>query len=321
MVCPPEFTPREPPMNRTVALSLAVLLPAAALAGATASSFKKETRLGANYWNGQSAVDGKLETAWMVPGESTNLGEWIQVDVPRGTVDKLAIVPGWAKDDETWSDHPRIKKAKLDIYCCADSEAMAITGTTEVSFEDKPGWQIIDITDLEVGNELFGGRLRLSVMEIYPGADFPNLAVSELVVHLKEFNAKVSIAESSGEAAGFPATNAVDENPKTFWVVDPKGAALTFSAPGYGVSSVGFTHGPKEYAHAKVVKITANGREQVTELPNTPGVHFAPVPAVVGYTGSAWGDVQVEIVEVHPGTKPELAIAELAVKATNFEGI
>lgn len=308
-------------MNRTLAFTLAVLLPAVALAGATASAYKKETRLGANYWNAQSAVDGKLETAWMVPGESANLGEWIQVDVPRGTVDKLAIVPGWARDDETWTDHPRIKKARLDVYCCADSDAMSIQGTAEITFEDKPGWQTVDFADLAVGNELFGGRLRLTVMEVYPGADFPNLGVSELIVHLKEFDAAATLGEVSGEASDHLGMDALDANPKTFWAAPAQGARLTFTAPGYGVSSVLITHGPKDYARARKVKVVANGRENVAELPDKPGAHPVQVPSVVGYTGSAWGDISVEILEVYPGTKPEVAIAELQVKATNFEGL
>ena len=39
-----------------------LLVPAVAFAGATASNFKPEHRKGANYWNAQSAIDGKLET-------------------------------------------------------------------------------------------------------------------------------------------------------------------------------------------------------------------------------------------------------------------
>lgn len=298
-----------------------LLCPAVAFAGATASKFKKETKLGANYWNAQAAIDGKLETAWMVPGDSANLGEWIMLDVPKGNLDKVAIVPGWANSDEDWSDYPRIKKLKVDLYCCADSDKMDTTFTTTIELADQPGMQIIDIDDAPIGNELFGGKLKLSVVEIYPGADFSNVSISELVVYLKEFDAPVVLSDPSGEAEGHILPDLSDGNAKTFWAAPAQGAAFSFEASGYGLSSIQITHGPKEYARAKKVRVTANGRSVEAEIPDKPGAHAVLIPAVTGYTGSAWGTVRVEILETYAGTKPEVAITEMVAKATNYEGI
>ena len=304
------------------AAALAFALPAIAIAGATASSFKKETRLGTNYWNAQAAIDGKMDTAWLVPGESPNMGEWIMLDLPKSKIDKIAIVGGFAKSDETWSDHPRVKKLKLDVLCCADSERYETTGTAEITLEDKPGWQTIDITDLAVGSELFGGRVRLSVVEVYPGADFPNVGISELNIYLTEFDAKAELGEASGDLPDHMFPDIMDANPKTFWAAPAEGARFTVSASGYGVSSVQIEAGPKDFARPKKVKVIANGREAISELPDKPGMQAALVPSVTGYTGSAWGDIAVEILEVYPGAKSqEVAIAEIKVKATNFEGL
>ena len=100
-------------------LSLAALLfsTQTAFAGAKASSFKKETRKGANYWNAVAAIDGKLETAWMVSGESENVGEWIMIDAPNAysTLNEIRIVNGFAKDEQTYKDYARIKAAKLEV--------------------------------------------------------------------------------------------------------------------------------------------------------------------------------------------------------------
>ena len=307
---------------KVLAAALAFALPAIAIAGATASSFKKETRLGTNYWNAQATVDGKMETAWVVPGESPNLGEWIMLDLPKSKIDKIAIVGGWAKSDETWTDHPRVKKLKVDVLCCADSERYETTGTAEITLEDKPGWQTIDITDLAVGSELFGGRVRLSVVEVYPGADFPNVGISELNIYLTEFDAKAELGEASGDLPDHMFPDIMDANPKTFWAAPAEGARFTVSASGYGVSSVQIEAGPKDFARPKKVKVIANGREAISELPDKPGMQAALVPSVTGYTGSAWGDIAVEILEVYPGAKSqEVAIAEIKVKATNFEGL
>lgn len=307
-------------MKKSVLVAI-LLCPAIALAGATASKFKKENKLGANYWNAQSAIDGKMETAWMVPGDSANLGEWIMLDLPKGNLDKVAIVPGWAESDESWTDYPRIKKLKLDLYCCTDSDKMDTTFTTTIDLADQPGVQVVDVEDAVIGNELFGGKLKLSVVEIYPGADFSNASISELTIYLKEFDAPVTLSDASGESEGHILPDMTDKNPKTFWAAPVAGAGFSFEASGYGLSSIQITHGPKEYARAKTVRITANGRSSEAEIPDKPGAWPVLIPAVTGYTGSAWGTVKVEVIDTYPGTKPELAIAEMVAKATNYEGI
>ena len=97
-------------------LLLFALVPTLAWAGARSSSIEKGGKQGANHWAAASAIDGRLETAWMVPGESQNRGEWIEIDLPRGHVDKIEIYPGFARDDESWADYPRVKKIRVDIF-------------------------------------------------------------------------------------------------------------------------------------------------------------------------------------------------------------
>jgi hypothetical protein len=41
----------------------------------------------------------------------------------------------------------------------------------------------------------------------------------------------------------------------------------------------------------------------------------------VGYTGSAWGEVKVKILETYPSSSSEsVGIAEIKLKATNYDG-
>ena len=56
-------------MKRALAIA-ALLAPAIALAGYEVSSFKKEDKLGANYWNAASALDSNMETCWQINGEA-----------------------------------------------------------------------------------------------------------------------------------------------------------------------------------------------------------------------------------------------------------
>ena len=74
--------------------------------------------------------------------------------------------------------------------------------------------QIIDIPDIKTGEGLYR-NVRLTVEEIYEGEDFPSLAVSEVGILMKEFDARVTISAASAEVAGKGKELATDENPKT----------------------------------------------------------------------------------------------------------
>ena len=198
-------------------LLAALTLTPSAEAGAVASNFRKETKLGANYWNASAAVDGKMETCWMVPGESPNLGEWVQLDVPKGTVDRIGIMIGWDKDKETFTDYARVKELQIQGLSYDDDQQLVPVGSANVKFEDKQAWQVVDIPDMAIGQDLFGGKIKAAVVGVYAGADYPNLAVSELRVYLKEDDAKtVNVNETSGASAGHTPEVMIDKNPKTF---------------------------------------------------------------------------------------------------------
>ena len=61
----------------------------------------------------------------------------------------------------------------------------------------------------------------------------------------------------------------------------------------------------------------------VHDLENTDSMQFLKVPSVTGYTGSAWGSIEIRVLEVYPGSSEgaELAISELTVRGTNFDGL
>lgn len=309
-------------MNRRVLLvtTIAVMLPMAAYAGAKASAFQKETKLGTNYWNAGSAIDGKPETAWMVPGESANRGEWIELDVPGGTVDKLTVMIGYAKNDETFKDYARIKQARVDMFNLDDNQTPVQVGTANVTFEDKAGLQTVDLPDTKVGGDLFGGKVRISVMDIYPGDDYPNLGISEVSVVMGEFDTATKITASSGEGAGHAKDLAIDEDAKTFWTLPAAGASFTIDGSGFGISSVQFTAPTKEfkaYSRPKTVEITINGLTRQTVLADSTAPQSALVPAFNGYTGGATGELEVKIIDTYPGTSTDIAIASLKSRATN----
>lgn len=292
-----------------------------AQAGAKVSAYRPEHKMGELYWGAPSAIDDNPATAWMVPGESANVGEWIDIELPAGELDKIGMLPGFAKTPQTWSDYPRVKKVKLVVYEIDDERNERQVGTAEAEFADKMEWQVVDLTNVKIGAGMFGGKVRVTIEEFYKGDDYPNCAISSVLLYMKEIDATPTILSASGESAGHPKDNLKDGNPKTFWAADANGAQLTFEASGYGLARIGLVPGPAGYAKPKKVQIDMAGRTKTYELPNAAGTQWIDVPATTGYTGSAWGQVTLDFLEVWPGTKPELALGDLDVAATSYEGI
>ncbi len=309
-------------MVRFVALVPALFcFSSTAIAGYEVSSFRRESRLGANYWNAASALDTDMETCWRVHAEQPNEGSWISIDTPTAEIDKLGMVIGWAKDEETFKDHARVKTAKVEIFDIGNG-APELKAEATVSFEDKMGWQTVELPDTKVGGEVFGGKIKITVIETYPGKDFPSMAVSEVRVHLKEFPADtLAFADiPSSETDGHGGDRMLDGSTRSFWASSEDTATFSVRASGYGLSSLGIQPGPASHGRPKTVRLTTNQAQITHPLEDTPGkMQWVLLPALVGYTGGAWGTVQVEILDTYPGSAGGIAIGELKMNAGSIE--
>jgi hypothetical protein len=159
-----------------IVLSMGALLTTASVAhaGAVVSNNQKETRKGANYYAGNAALDGKDETAWLLPGDSENIGEYIIIDVPRINIDKLQMKAGWHRDEDTFKDYARVKKVSIEAsYYNNGMELVPAPKVVEAEFQDEMGWQMIDLDDIVVEDATNGGKLKITILEVYPGKDFP----------------------------------------------------------------------------------------------------------------------------------------------------
>ena len=290
-----------------------------ALAGAKASSFKPERKRGENYWNANSATDGKNETAWMVSGESENKGEWIMIDVPKVTIDKLGMNIGYALSEETFADYARIKSVTIELFQYDDLQTLEpVPGQVTASFEDKPGFQVVDIDNMEITSDS-GGKVKITIAEVYEGRDYPNFGISELLVYPTEFEVATAINDVSDESGDHSRLDLVDDSSRTFWAGDAEGASINFEVTGYTISSLGIQPGPSSYARPKKVKIIAGPRSVVVDVANNSSLQWFEIPSTSGFSGY-WSDVTIEILEVHPGSNPQVAIAELDLKAVAYDG-
>jgi hypothetical protein len=280
-----------------VVLVLAAVPMVAEAGGFKASSVRKDSR-NPTTWDAASALDGNPQTAWMIDAEDESVGQYIQVDVPASTVDKLALIVGFDKDEETFVRYPRLKAGKVEIF-----QNGAKVGEAAITAEDKRGFQIIDLPDTKI--EGAGGSVKLTITEVYPGRDFTNLALSDLRVHLKEFPANT--AKVVDPATGLEAMT--DGNPKTVYTHTGPELAFTMTAAGYGLASIGLQPGPT--GRPKTVQITANDNTQTVTMADTADMQWFLLPVLVGYTGSSWGKIGVKVVDTYNGAPASLAEAAL----------
>lgn len=302
-----------------------MLVPMTAFGGFRASTVKKDAKRGNSFYGAPSALDSNPKTAWIVDPEAENAGQWIEIDLPKGEVDKVAVMIGWDSSEKTFKDHSRIKTARVDIYTQADADD---TGTHiaehPLSFEDKQGWQVIDIPDTAMGSDYFGGKLRLTITEVYEGLDFPYLAVSEVLVHLKEIDANTSFREEPASVDGAHLPIAMlDGDKRTFWASEgAEPAQFRVEADGFGLSRIGLQPGPSSYARPKTLEVSTGDAVFSVMVENNGDMQWFALPSLIGYTGSTWGAVEVKVIDTYPGSKASgVAITEVQLKATNFEGL
>jgi len=306
-------------MVRVVSVAL-LLASTSALAGFATSSHKQQANRGVN-WGAASAVDGKADTCWMIDAEQSNKGQWIHLDVPSATVDSIAVVVGWDKSENDFFDYARMKKIKIEVFDMG-GDAPALKHEQTADLEDKRGWQVVDLTDTKVGGEILGGRVRVTVLEVYDGKDYPNLAVSDVQVRLKEFSAdSLTLSNPPMDVAAGDPFDMVDGNARTFWA---PGAAVEkpgfgVSAPGYGLSSLGLQAGPAGYDRAKTVQLVVNELESVHTLEDSANLQWIQLPALVGYTGSAWGEIKVNVMETYTTGGKGVAFSEAKLRAATIE--
>ncbi len=291
-----------------------------AQAGFRVSSYRQDSKAGNNFYNVGSCLDGKPETAWMVDPENENVGQWIEIDVPRSTIDSLKFQSGWAKDADTFADYARIKKAKVQVFKEDDGDEVLLE--KEITLEDKIEWQTLDLDDTKVGGDFSGGRVRIEVTEVYEGKDYPALAVSEVLVALTESEAPIKLKSEPTTAAGSNVGgNLVDGKTSTYWLSESnEGQEFTVGANDFGIAKLGIAAGPSKYARPKKLSIRQGISQFELELQNTDKMQWLDVPATIGFTGSRWGDLVIEISEVYEGSEPGIAIGEVQLKSTNFDG-
>ena len=309
------------------ALAAALLLPAVAFAGATASSELKDSWGEAGKMAANAVCDNDPATGWVEGNEGDGVGEWIQLDLPRGTLLSFTVQPGMGPDDAEFQRYARPQQIDIDIFSLDDMQQPKQVKQVTHTFEDAFGPVTIEVGELAVGEELWGGKAKITIRSIYPGTDFDTLvAISEIRATVKEMDIEtiVAIENSTGDAS-----KAVDKRDNTPWIAE--GGAeewITVEAPDWSISSLGILPGNASsssnysaYSRPKVIEVRVNMDTYTIELADKKETQWFELPISGGYNGSCYGEVRLQVKEVYPGTShPEVAISEVRLRAINYGG-
>ena len=162
---------------------------------------------GYNYgW--ESIDDDDLATAWVEGKKGDGIGEWViipiegyyqSLDYKNGISDKklsvnLSINNGFCKNERTFYNNNRVKKAKITIYEVPliayedyrGTQALAepsIMHETEIMLEDTMNQQIFTFNCSPKASFLEGSLYlyaQLTILDVYPGEKYQDTCISEM---------------------------------------------------------------------------------------------------------------------------------------------
>ncbi len=301
-----------------IVLGLLASPPGLARAGATASSELQDSWGESGKTNANSAVDGDPSTAWIEGAESDGVGEWIEVDLPRGTLLAFEITGGMGPDADAYERYSRPKDIEIDIYSLDDAQNPQAIKQVTHTFEDKYGPATIDVGELGIGGELWGGKAKLTIRSTYPGTDFDSLvAIAEIRSVFKEQPCPTQAIEVSSNADKKDLL--VDEKTSTTWVA--AGGAeewFTVEAPDWSIASVGIYVGSGSHSKPKTIELKCMMETITLELEDTKDWQWFALPSFGGYNGSAYGEVRMQVKELYPGGSGQVGIGEVQLRAINY---
>ena len=305
-----------------------LLVPGLALAGATASSELQDSWGESGKQSSNAAVDNDLATGWVEGNEGDGVGEWIELDLPRGTLLNFIVHPGMGPDDTQFQRYARPQQVDIDIFSLDDQQVPQQVKQVTHTFEDAFGPVTIETDELAVGGELWGGKAKITIRSIYPGTDFDTLvAISEIRATFKEDDRpKPVVIEISSNAAEQGKLN--DEKNNTAWVAEGGVEEwVTVEAPDWSISSVGIFPGNASsssnwsaYSRPKTLEVRVNMDTFTVELEDKKEMQWFELPISGGYNGSCYGEVRIQVTDVYPGSRSEVAISEIDIRAINYGG-
>ncbi|MET3558416.1 uncharacterized membrane protein YhaH (DUF805 family) [Streptococcus rupicaprae] len=131
----------------------------------------------------QNSIDGDASTAWVEDVKGQGEGESLTLQL-NGTyqITKLALMPGYQKDDDHFYQNSRPSKVRLSF---SDGKQ------EEFDLADRQG-----IQELTLSSPATTSSVTLTLLKVYPGSRFEDTAISEVSLYGHQFNQNSSQSQS-----------------------------------------------------------------------------------------------------------------------------
>jgi len=323
-----------------------LIVPAIALAGADASTFRKKPGTPESTWAPANIIDNKPSTIWMEGAEGAGEGSWLKVDLPRARVTSVTIYGGHGQDERMYKKYSRAKDITIEFYSTQDDRSLKAIKQVDTTLEDKFGPQVVPVEEVDIGGELFGGVMKIIVHNVYEGRDFKDMVIGEVQINLDEYPAQLAFVEAStkgvveakkededntkaeevkgGEAPMIEVTKDIDFGGAFEVPWDPTGPAVnqqvTIEAPDYGLSAlVVKAESGKGQVRAKKIQVDVGSflRTEFT-LEDKDGPQRFDFPITNGYNGGHFGSIKIKILSTYGPEGADAGNLSFRCMATNY---
>jgi hypothetical protein len=164
------------------------LLPPDLIKTLQVSSFLKPE--GVAKYGKESMLDRDLRTAWVEGAPGPGIGETITFEPKDAYITEMAILNGYVADESRYYENARIKKMRVEIEFKPGEEPHEKREQREITLPDrsyrtfKPRYPFSSVDWLvqQPGGDAFIDKIKLTILEVYPGRKYQDIAVTELYI-------------------------------------------------------------------------------------------------------------------------------------------
>jgi len=156
--------------------------------------FLQSSSLGEKY-NSFNLCDGKLETAWVEGVKGDGIGEWVKISINAYsslaeytttpfTIEKLGVIPGYAKNMKTWLENNRVKTLLVIIHSPPPSApAKNEWVVLRLNLKDEMKVQLFDVPNdkIAANDNPMVKEIWLKIEEVYKGTKYDDTCISEFI--------------------------------------------------------------------------------------------------------------------------------------------
>jgi hypothetical protein len=147
-----------------------------------------------NSYGPGNLLDMDFTTAWCPGGPAGGVGSWVEFDMEPCLIGTILLGNGYTKSAEAYAANSRARSVRLILTGDPDNPhgygCEGVISDEVITLEDRP-WVELDRGNFARGlQSLFStgdmgeavGRIRLEILEVYPGDACDDLCISELVI-------------------------------------------------------------------------------------------------------------------------------------------